>query len=67
MSPAGLLMLLKISDIIWSEISMDFFERLFEAGGYDVILVVVDRLSKYVHFIALKHPFIVKIVADLFV
>jgi len=32
-----------------------------------VILVEVDRLSKYAHFMALKHPFMTRFVAESFV
>ncbi|KAL0556518.1 hypothetical protein IC582_005032 [Cucumis melo] len=46
---------------------MDFIDGLPKSKGHEIIMVVVDRLSKYVHFIALKHPYIAKTVDDAFV
>ena len=46
---------------------MDFIEGLPRAQGKNAIRVVVDKLTRYAHFIPLSHPFTVKDIADLFV
>jgi len=49
--PAGKLMPNSIPERPWTHISADFITKLPLAQGYDLILVVVDRLTKMVYFI----------------
>jgi hypothetical protein len=36
---------------------MDFITELPKSKGKSVIMVIVDRITKYTHFCALSHPF----------
>lgn len=46
---------------------MDFIKSLPESSGIDNVLVVVDMLSKYAHFIGFKHPFTGNLVVSIFI
>lgn len=62
----GLLQPLPVPDYAWQVISMNFIEGLPISHHFDCILVVVDKFSKYAHFIPLKHPFTALQVATVF-
>ena len=50
----------------WEEVLMDFITDLPKSKGKGVIMVVVDKITKYAHFCALSHPFKASIVATAF-
>ena len=62
----GLLQPLSIPIQHWEDISMDFIIGLPRSKRKSVIMVVVDRLTKYAHFCALSHPFKASTVATTF-
>jgi hypothetical protein len=62
----GTLQLLPILLDIWRDISMDFIRGLPKSSNKSVIMVVVDRISKYAHFFSLQHPFTTSTMTQLF-
>ncbi|CAM8994324.1 unnamed protein product [Rhodiola kirilowii] len=66
-APQGLLQPLLMTVGVWTDIAMDFITHLPSSKGLTVILVVVDRLTKYGHFSALSAGFTAESVARVFV
>jgi hypothetical protein len=65
-STPGLLHPLHIPNQKWEEISMDFIEGLPISDGKYKILVAIDKLTKYAHFIGVRKTDSTKTIAEIF-
>lgn len=65
--PTGLLQPLPIPEMAFEDIAMDFITCLPSSRGKSTIMTVVDRLTKYGHFIPLTSTFSTRTVAENFV
>ncbi|PNY00428.1 hypothetical protein L195_g023708, partial [Trifolium pratense] len=66
-SPYGLLQPLPLPQQVWEDISMDFITHLPMTHNRSCIWVIVDRLTKFAHFIALPGSFTAASLAPIFI
>ncbi|GJV37780.1 putative reverse transcriptase domain-containing protein [Tanacetum coccineum] len=66
--PSGLLQQPKIPEWKWDKITMDFITKLPRTkNGHDTIWVIVDRLTKSAHFLAIRDDYIIERLARLYI
>ncbi|GKB45280.1 putative reverse transcriptase domain-containing protein, partial [Tanacetum coccineum] len=66
--PSGLLKQPKIPKWKWEKIAMDFITKLpRSSSGYDAIWVIVDRLTKSAHFLAIREDYSMEKLARLYI
>lgn len=66
-APYGLLQPLPLPQQVWDDISMDFITHLPCSNNKTAIWVIVDRLTKFSHFIALPTSFTAASLAPTFI
>jgi hypothetical protein len=62
----GLLQPLPVPSQSWHTVSLDFIEGLPKSKTFTTILVVVDKFSKYAHFIPIAHPYTALSIAQVY-
>nr|GEV63457.1 retrotransposon protein, putative, Ty3-gypsy subclass [Tanacetum cinerariifolium] len=66
--PSGLLQQPEIPEWKWEKISMDFITKLpRSSSGHDAIWVIVDRLTKSTHFLAIREDYSMEKLARLYI
>ncbi|GKB52872.1 putative reverse transcriptase domain-containing protein [Tanacetum coccineum] len=66
--PSGLLQQPEILEWKWDKITMDFITKLPKTkSGHDTIWVIVDRLTKSVHFLAMREDYSIERLAKLYI
>jgi hypothetical protein len=62
----SLLAPLPIPEGYWQVISLNFIEGLSKSGSTNCVLVIMDKFSKYAHFLPLLHQFTASTMAQIF-
>ncbi|GJW62552.1 putative reverse transcriptase domain-containing protein [Tanacetum coccineum] len=66
--PSGLLQQPEIPEWKWEKIAMDFITKLSRSSsGHDAIWVIVDRLTKSAHFLAIREDYSMEKLARLYI
>jgi len=65
-SPVSELQPLSVLDAWWDTLSVDFVVKLLESSGHDAVMMVMDAVSKRVHFIPMHTMVTVEGAARLF-
>ncbi|GKB99860.1 putative reverse transcriptase domain-containing protein, partial [Tanacetum coccineum] len=65
--PSGLLQQPNIPEWKWDKIAMDFITKLRSSSGHDAIWIIVDRLTKLAHFLAIREDYSMEKLARLYI
>ncbi|GKE19071.1 putative reverse transcriptase domain-containing protein [Tanacetum coccineum] len=66
--PSGLLQQPEIPEWKWENITIDFINKLTRtSSGHDLIWVIVDRLTKSAHFLAIREDYKIERLARLYI
>jgi len=62
----GFLQPLLVPEGAWTNITMDFFEGLPTLKRKDIIMVTINKFTKFSYFMAITHPFTAQDITQVF-